>query len=199
MGGSYDYVEVRVAPSDKQIETVEMAGSVWMAFNARSSDLEDQIYPLDGATVEDMYRTSWINTVGGLFQCGRKYMYVPWQGYNPSNNLGNQTATCFGRMIRTCLALKDIECYPRRTELLASERPRDSRYLYGGKRRADYRHAPCGRRYVGDSYRCHRNTTLREVYFGRYRPLPHHTFGRRERRQIDLQQSLFRKTCRVVD
>ena len=92
MAGSYDYVEVRVAPSDKQIETVEMAGSVWMAFNARSSDLEDQIYPLDGATVEDMYRTSWINTVGGLFQCGRKYMYVPWQGYNPSNNLGNQTA-----------------------------------------------------------------------------------------------------------
>ncbi len=61
MTGSYDFVEVRVAPSDKQIETVEMAGNVWMAFNARSRDLEDQIY-------------------------------VPWQGYNPSNNLGNQTA-----------------------------------------------------------------------------------------------------------
>ena len=63
-----------------------------MAFNARSHDLEDQIYPLDGATVEDMYHKSWINTVGGLFQFGRLYMYVPWQGYNPSNNLGNQTA-----------------------------------------------------------------------------------------------------------
>lgn len=76
-----------MAPSDKQIETVEIGGNVWMAFNARSRDLDDQIYPLDGATIEDMYRTSWINTVGGLFQSGRLYMYVPWQGYNPSNNL----------------------------------------------------------------------------------------------------------------
>lgn len=92
LDGTYDYVEIRVAPSDKQIETVEIGGNVWMAFNARSRDLDDQIYPLDGATVEDMYRTSWINTVGGLFQSGRLYMYVPWQGYNPSNNLGNQTA-----------------------------------------------------------------------------------------------------------
>ena len=92
LSGTYDYVEIRVAPSDKQIETVEIAGNVWMAFNARSHDLEDQIYPLDGATVEDMYHKSWINTVGGLFQFGRLYMYVPWQGYNPSNNLGNQTA-----------------------------------------------------------------------------------------------------------
>lgn len=40
----------------------------------RSRDLEDQIYPLDGATVEDMYHKSWINTVGGLFQFGRLYM-----------------------------------------------------------------------------------------------------------------------------
>lgn len=48
LSGTYDYVEIRVAPSDKQIETVEIAGNVWMAFNARSRDLEDQIYPLDG-------------------------------------------------------------------------------------------------------------------------------------------------------
>lgn len=92
LSSTYDYVEIRVAPSDHQIETVEMGGSVWMAFNARSRELDDQIYPLDGATVEDMYRTSWLNTIGGLFQSGRLYMYVPWQGYNPSNNLGNQTA-----------------------------------------------------------------------------------------------------------
>ena len=90
--GTYDYVEIRIAPSDKQIETVEIGGNVWMAFNARSRNLDDQIYPLDGSTVEDMYRTSWINTVGGLFQSGRLYMYIPWQGYKPSNNLGNQTA-----------------------------------------------------------------------------------------------------------
>ncbi len=88
---SYDYVEIRVAPSEHQIETVEMGGLTWMAFNARTHDLEDQVYPLDGLTVEEMYRESWINTIGGLFQFGRLYMYVPWQGYNPSNNLGNQT------------------------------------------------------------------------------------------------------------
>lgn len=88
--GSYDYVEVRVAPSERQIMTVELGGSVWMAFNARSTDLEDQVYPLDGMTVGQMYERNWIATVGGLFQFGRRYMYVPWQGYRPSNNLGNQ-------------------------------------------------------------------------------------------------------------
>lgn len=86
----YDFVDVRVDQSPTQIETVEIGGSVWMAFNARSSDLDDQTYTLDGTGVEDMYRDAWITTVGGMFQFGRKYMYVPWQGYNPSNNLGNQ-------------------------------------------------------------------------------------------------------------
>ena len=64
LSGSYDYVEIRVAPSDKQIETVEMGGSIWMAFNARSRDLEDQVYPLDGATVEEMYRNGWVSSIG---------------------------------------------------------------------------------------------------------------------------------------
>lgn len=90
LAGSYDYVEIAVAPSDHQIETVEIGGSVWMAFNSRTPDLDDQIYPLDGISVEDMYRLNWINTVGGLYQFGRQYMYVPWQGYNPSNDLGSQ-------------------------------------------------------------------------------------------------------------
>ncbi len=90
MQESYDYVEIRVAPSDHQIETVEIGGATWMAFNARSRKLDDQVYPLDGMTVEEMYRDSWINTVGGLFQFGRMYMYVPWKGYNPSNDLGHQ-------------------------------------------------------------------------------------------------------------
>lgn len=89
---SYDYVEIRVAPSKHPIETVEMGGVTWMAFNARSRDLDDQVYPLDGLTVEEMYRESWINTVGGLFQFGRLYMYVPWQGYSPSNDVGHQGA-----------------------------------------------------------------------------------------------------------
>lgn len=87
---SYDFVRLCVAPSSHPIETVQMAGLEWMAFNARSRDLEDQIYPLDGCTVEEMYRTDWLACIGGLFQFGRLYMYEPWQGYNPSNNLGNQ-------------------------------------------------------------------------------------------------------------
>ena len=90
--GSYDYVEIRVAPSEKQIETVEIGGYTWMAFNACSNDLDDQIYPLDGATIEEMYHDCWISTVGGLFQFGRLYKYLPWQGYNPSNDVGHQGA-----------------------------------------------------------------------------------------------------------
>lgn len=92
MTGSYDYVEIRVSESADKLWTVEIGGSVWMAFNARSNDLDDQVYTLDGLDVDGMYTKSWINTVGGLFQFGRLYMYVPWQGYSPSNNLGNQTA-----------------------------------------------------------------------------------------------------------
>ena len=86
----YDYVLLRVAPSSFRIETVTLAGCEWMAFNARSRDLEDQIYCLDGCTVEEMYRTNWLACTGGLFQFGRLFMYEPWQGYNPSNNLGGQ-------------------------------------------------------------------------------------------------------------
>lgn len=88
---SYDFVEIRVAPSSSQIETVEIGGSVWMAFNSLSSDSHEQVYPLDGLTVEEMYKKNWVNSVGALFQFGRNYPYIPWQSYNPSNNLGNQT------------------------------------------------------------------------------------------------------------
>lgn len=112
LSGSYDYVEIRVAPSDKQIETVEMGGSIWMAFNARSRDLEDQVYPLDGTTVEEMYRNGWVSSIGGLFQYGRKYMYTPWQGYNPSNNLGNQIADIPWQTIPICLVRKVTVCQP---------------------------------------------------------------------------------------
>ena len=92
LSGSYDYLVLRIAPSVNQIETVVMAGVEWMAFNAVSPELDDQIYPLAGAAVEDMYRNDWLSCVGCLFQFGRMYPYIPWQSYNPSNNLGNQTA-----------------------------------------------------------------------------------------------------------
>ena len=156
LSGTYDYVEIRVAPSDKQIETVEIAGNVWMAFNARSRDLEDQIYPLDGATVEDMYHKSWINTVGGLFQFGRLYMYVPWQGYNPSNNLGNQTADA------PWVNDTHMPC------------PEGYRIPTGN----NCRYTSHRRRNTDNSVQwCDGNTALCEVYFGRHRSQPYYSFG----------------------
>lgn len=87
---SYDYVSVRVAQSPFQIETVKLAGITWMAFNCTTPNLDDQIYVDEGATVEDMYVKDWVTCVGGLFQFGRQYKYVPYQGYKPSNDLGGQ-------------------------------------------------------------------------------------------------------------
>ncbi len=91
MGTSYDYVTIRVAQSPFQIETVTIAGLTWMAFNCTTPELDDQIYVEEGLTVEDMYVKDWVKCVGGLFQFGRRYKYIPYQGYNPSNNLGGQT------------------------------------------------------------------------------------------------------------
>lgn len=89
--GKYNYIDIKVESNpSRAIETVEIAGSTWMAFNSTSPELDDQIYPVDGATIEDMYRNSWVNCTGGLFQFGRQYMYIPYQSYNPCNDLGNQ-------------------------------------------------------------------------------------------------------------
>lgn len=85
---AYDYVELDVAASRHQIQTTTIAGITWMQFNARSRDLEDQIYPIDGANVEYMYENNWLSTVGGLFQWGRMHMYTPWM--SGTNNEGNQ-------------------------------------------------------------------------------------------------------------
>ncbi|MDE5881486.1 MAG: hypothetical protein K2J78_00315 [Muribaculaceae bacterium] len=90
MATSYSDVTIRVAPSPFQIPTVELAGITWMAFNCTTPDVDDQIYVEEGKTVEDMYTEDWVKCVGGLFQFGRKYMYIPYQSYNPCNNLGDQ-------------------------------------------------------------------------------------------------------------
>lgn len=90
MGTGYDYVTIRVAQSPYQIETVTLAGVTWMAFNCTTPNLDDQIYVDEGLTVEDMYVKDWVGCVGGLFQFGRQYKYIPYQGYKPSNNLGDQ-------------------------------------------------------------------------------------------------------------
>lgn len=87
---SYDQVTINVAPSPNQIMTVTFGDATWMAFNATSPALEDQIYTLNGATVKEMYDSSWLSTIGGLFQCGRIYKYVPW--LRGVNNAGSQSA-----------------------------------------------------------------------------------------------------------
>ena len=90
MNTSYDCVTIRVAQSEYQIPTVELAGIKWMAFNATTPDPDDQVYVDKGKTAEDMYVDDWVTCVGGLFQFGRMYKYIPYQSYNPSNDLGGQ-------------------------------------------------------------------------------------------------------------
>lgn len=87
--GIYDQVRLSVAASDYQIEEVTLGGVTWMAFNARTRELEDQTYVLDGCSVEDMYKKNWLTTIGGLFQWGRLYMYTPWA--SNSSNMGGQS------------------------------------------------------------------------------------------------------------
>lgn len=89
--GKYNFVEISVLASDERtIETVEIAGMTWMAFNCTTPDLADQIYPVDGLSIEEMYQENWLGCTGGIFQFGRRYMYIPYRGYNPCNNLGDQ-------------------------------------------------------------------------------------------------------------
>lgn len=89
--GKYNFVEIKVLNNlERTIETVEIAGSTWMAFNCTGPDLDKQIYPVDGMSVEETYNNSWLGAVGALFQFGRQYAYIPYSGYNPSNNLGDQ-------------------------------------------------------------------------------------------------------------
>lgn len=82
---SYDYVEVRVAPSPHQIETVLIGGHEWMCFNAMGQNLEDQIYILDGLeTVDQMYNEQFASCIGCYFQYLRPNPYSPWTSNDPN-------------------------------------------------------------------------------------------------------------------
>lgn len=84
---SYDYVDLRVEASPYQIETVKIGGHEWMCFNATSSDLDDQIYILDGIdSVEEMYNQRFAESVGNFFQYGRSTPYSPWTSNDPNAN-----------------------------------------------------------------------------------------------------------------
>lgn len=83
---SCDDVTIRVAESPYQIETVMMAGVNWMAYNATTSDLGDQIFSLPGKSVEDTYKEAWVSTIGNFFQFGRQKGYSPWEKNDPNGN-----------------------------------------------------------------------------------------------------------------
>lgn len=70
------------------IREVTLGGVTWMSFNARSRTPDDQVYPIKGYSVEEMYNNEWLTTLGGMFQYGRNYTYVPWE--SGINNQGNQ-------------------------------------------------------------------------------------------------------------
>lgn len=87
--GNCDFVEFRVS-SCRYIETVNIAGAEWMCFNAVSADLDNQVFPIDGMSVEEMYRNNWVKSIGNFFQFGKQKGYNPWSRNDPNGN--NQTA-----------------------------------------------------------------------------------------------------------
>ena len=83
---SHDNLTIRVAESPYQIQTVEIGGITWMAFNAMSDDLGDQVFPAEGLTVEETYQQHWAASIGNFFQYGRKKGYSPWTKNDPNGN-----------------------------------------------------------------------------------------------------------------
>ncbi len=86
MNTSYDNVTIRVAESPYQLQTVEIGGATWMAFNATTPDLSDQVYPEIGQTVEETYQNNWAMAIGNFFQYGRQKGYSPWTSNDPNGN-----------------------------------------------------------------------------------------------------------------
>ncbi len=86
MATSYDCVTIRVAESPYQLQTVEIAGYTWMAFNATSPDLSEQVYPEIGQSVEEAYQQNWAMVLGNFFQYGRQKGYSPWTSNDPTAN-----------------------------------------------------------------------------------------------------------------
>lgn len=87
---STSFISLTINCPPLYIREVTLGGVTWMAFNARSRDMDDQVYPMKGYNVEEMYNNEWLSTLGGLFQYGRNYRYEPWE--SGINNQGNQTA-----------------------------------------------------------------------------------------------------------
>lgn len=101
--GNYNFVEIKVLENtEKAFDTVEIAGLTWMAFNATSSDPSQQVFPLDGLSVEEMYQKNWPMAIGNFFQYGRKKAYSPWTKNDPNGNADTPRN----------IPWKDPECMP---------------------------------------------------------------------------------------
>lgn len=85
--GRADFFEIQVLDNPNRVfDTVEMAGRIWMAFNAMSADSAVQVFPTDGLTVEEMYQKNWPMAIGNFFQYGRQLGYSPWTQNDPNGN-----------------------------------------------------------------------------------------------------------------
>ncbi len=86
MTTSYNDVTIRIAESPYQIQTVEIGGNTWMAFNATTPDIGEQVFPEIGQTVEETYQQNWPMAIGNFFQYGRQKGYSPWTSNDPNGN-----------------------------------------------------------------------------------------------------------------
>lgn len=90
MVSGYDYVNLIVAAHPKQIQTVKIGGREWMCFNAMSTELEDQIFPIEGTSIDEMYNEHFVDCIGNYFQYGKENPFSPWTSNDP-NQFADQT------------------------------------------------------------------------------------------------------------
>ena len=84
MASVYDHLKILIEGHPKQLQTVKIGGREWMCFNATSQDMEDQIYPLDGLSVDEMYNEHFADCLGNFFQYGKVHSFSPWTSNNPN-------------------------------------------------------------------------------------------------------------------
>ncbi|MBD5358104.1 MAG: hypothetical protein HDR88_14060 [Bacteroides sp.] len=84
MANVYDHVKIRVAQHPDQVHTVNIAGHEWMCFNATSNNIEEQIFPIRGTSVDEMYNEHFFDCLGMYFQYGKENPFSPWTSNDPA-------------------------------------------------------------------------------------------------------------------
>lgn len=85
ISGSTDFfMDLTVVASPYQIPTVMIGGHEWMCFNAISNNIDDQLFLMDGMTVEEMYNGHFAESVGNYFQYGKENPFNPWTSNDPA-------------------------------------------------------------------------------------------------------------------